>query len=271
MSLAVESRPIDCYPLTQDNTADSAGVPWEGRSFQENPDAADDGSAPERVIEAIRRFRVHEVGVAEVVMALHGARLLLPLLANRGEEGIGARGQIVDKTQELALVTTAGPDGRAVLPAFTSTESMREWNATARPIPIGVPRIALAVAAEGTPLIVVDPGSATQFVVRRPAFRALATGELWAPCFEDPEVLEAFVASSSDEAALAMVQLAPGDPDARLMGSELLVQLSVREGLSKEELDAMVARLGERWAADALIVERVDSIGVVVESVKFGV
>jgi hypothetical protein len=253
--------------MTADTPGDSAGVPWEGRSFHENPDAADDGSAPERVIEAIRRFRAHEVGVAEVVEALHRARLLLPLLATRGDEGVGAHGQLVDKTQELSLVTVAGPDGRPVLPSFTSTETMRGWNASARPIPIAVPRIALAVAAEGTPLIVIDPGTPTHFVLRRPSFRALATGDAWVPCYEDPDVLTAFLESSSREASLVAIQLAPGDPDARLAGAELLVQLSVRDGLERSELDALVARLGERWAADALIAERVDSIGVVVEGV----
>lgn len=250
-----------------DNTADSAGVPWEGRSFHENPDAADDGSAPERVIEAIRRFRAREVGAAEVVEALHDARLLMPLIAARGDDGVGPHGQVVDKTQELSMVTAAGPDGRPVLPAFTSTETMRAWNAAARPIPIVVPRIALAAAASQTPLIVVDPASQTFFVLRRPSFRALATGERWTPCFEDTEVLDAFLESSSGEGSLVAMQLAPGDPDATLAGAELLVQLSVREGLEKSELDEMVARLGERWAADALIADRVDSIGVVVEPV----
>lgn len=246
---------------------DSAGVPWEGRSFHANPDAADDGAAPPRVVEAIRRFRAGELGVAEVVSALHDARLLLPLLATRGDEGVGAHGQIVDKTQELSLVTAAGPDGRPVLPAFTSVDTMREWNPTARPIPIVVPRIALAVASEGTPLIVVDPGTPTMFVVRRPAFRALATGETWAPSFEDPVVLQAFLDSSAGEGALVAVQLAPGDPSARLAGAELLVQLSVQEGLAEPELDALIARLGARWSADETIAERVDSIGVVVERV----
>jgi hypothetical protein len=251
-------------------STDSAGVPWEGRSFHENPDAGDDGSAPPRVVEAIRRFRAREVGVSEVVEALHDSRLLLPLLATRGDEGVGAHGQLVDKTQELALVTTEGPDGRAVLPAFTSAETMRGWNPSARPIPVVVPRIALAVAAEGTPLIVVDPGSPTQFGLRRPSFRALATGERWVPCFEDPEVLEAFLASSAGERQLAAVQLAPGDPDARFDGPELLVQLSVHEGLEKDQLDAMIARLGTRWAADGVIADRVDSIAVVVERIRSG-
>jgi hypothetical protein len=247
--------------------SDSAGVPWEGRSFHANPGADDDGTAPPRVIEAIRRFRAAELGVREVVAALHDSRLLLPLLATRGDEGVGAHGQLVDKTQELALVTTAGPDGRAVLPAFTSVDTMGRWNHGARPIPIVVPRIALAVAAEGTPLIVIDPGTETMFVVRRPAFRALATGEAWLPSFEDPAVLQAFLDASAGEEALAALQLAPGDPTARLAGPELLVQLSVRDGLGAGDLDALVARLGERWATDALIAERVDSIGVVVERV----
>jgi hypothetical protein len=247
--------------------SDSAGVPWQGRSFHENPDASDNGTAPARVIEAIKRFRASEVGMHEVLGALRTERLLLPLLSVRGDEGTGAHGQVVDKTQELSLVTAASPDGRPALLAFTSVDTMRTWNPTARPIPIEVPRIALAVASEGTPLIVVDPGAETMFVVRRPAFRALATGEVWVPSFEDPEVLRAFVGASSGEDALVAVQLAPGDPASRLAGAELLVQLSVRAGLSEDELSALIGRLGERWTADALIAERVDSIGVVVERV----
>lgn len=247
--------------------SDSAGVPWEGRSFHANPDADDDGAAPPRVIEAIRRFRAAELGVADVLDALRGSRLLLPLLAERGDEGVGAHGQLVDKTQELSLVTAAGPDGRPALLAFTSVDAMRTWNAAARPIPVVVPRIALAAAAEGTPLIVVDPGSDTMFAVRRPAFESLATGAAWTPSYEDPEVLRAFLDASAGEKPLVAVQLAPGDTGARLAGAELLVQLSVREGLPEGDLEAMIARLGERWAASEPIAQRVDSIGVVVERV----
>ncbi|MEZ5190976.1 MAG: SseB family protein [Schumannella sp.] len=245
---------------------DSAGIPWEGR-VNDNPDADDDGTAP-GAIEAIRRFRASEVGTREVLEARRA--LLLPLLAVRGDEGTGPHGQLVDKTQELSIVTTAAPDGRATLVAFTSVDAMRAWDPSARPIPIQVPRIALAAAAEGTPLIVVDPvpirpGEDTIFAIRRPAFRALATGERWTPSYEDPEVLDAFLASSGREPVLVAVQLAPGDPQARLAGAELLVQLTVHDGLPEEELRSLIARLGERWAADAVIAERVDSISVVVE------
>jgi hypothetical protein len=247
--------------------SDSAGVPWAGRSFHANPDAGDDGSAPPRLIEAMTRFRAGELGVADVVAALHEVRLLVPLLAVRGDEGVGAFGQTVDKTQELSLVTAAGPDGRPVLPAFSSADTMREWNPSARPIPIAVPRIALAAASEATPLIVVDPGAPTMFVVRRPALRALATGEPWVPSFEDPEVLQAFLDASAAEQALAALQVAPGDPTARLTGAELLVQLAVRTGLPEGELSALLERLSGRWAAHEVIAERVDSIRVVIEQV----
>jgi hypothetical protein len=247
--------------------SDSAGVPFEGRSFHENPGAGDDGTAPPRLLEALRRFRAREVGAAEVVAALTGSRLLIPLVAVRGDEGVGAQGQLVDKTQELSIVTVAGPDGRPVLPAFTSVAALSVWDAAARPIPIEAARVALAAASEGTPSIVLDPGSPTEFAVRAPAFEAVATGANWTPSYVDETVLDAFLASSAHEEALRAIQLAPGDPDARLAGPELLVQLSVRAGLERDELDALLARLQASWAADPVITARVDSIGVWVDRV----
>ena len=248
-------------------TADSAGVPFEGRSFHENPGASDDGSAPPRLLQALIRFRASEVGASEVVAALHGARLLIPLVAVRGDEGVGAHGQLVDKIQELSIVTVAGPDGRSVLPAFTSVDAMQRWDAHARPIPIDAARVALAAASEGTPVIVIDPVSSTEFAVRAPAFEALATGSPWIPCFDDQAVFQAFRAAGAGEEAVRAIHLAPGDPDARLAGPELLVQLSVRTGLSSRELDALLGRLQEAWAADPVIVARVDSIGVTLNRV----
>ena len=242
--------------------ADSAGIPFEGRRFHENPAADDDGSAPVRVIEAIRRLRAGELGIAEVVAALHTERLLVPLIAEAGDEGIGPYGQKVDKTQELSIVTVAGPDGRSVLPAFTSVDAMRIWNPEARPIPIQASRIALAAAAEGTPLIVVDPGSDTQTVVRGPAFRALATGEDWTPAFDDLEVAEAFGTSVAEEDAVRAIGLAPGDPNAVLTGAEVLVVLQLDPALDDAVRGELLARVQGRWSADDLIASRVDSIAV---------
>jgi hypothetical protein len=246
--------------------ADSAGIPFDGRSFHANPSADDDGSADSRLIESVLRFRARELGLSEVVAALGAARLLIPLVADRGDEGIGVHGQLVDKTQELALVTVAGPDGRTVLPVFSSVEAMRVWNPAARPIPVTAPRAALAAAAEELGALVLDPGSVTEVAVRRTAFEALATGVAFIPCFLDERVLEAFLEATAGERAVRAVQLAPGDPDAQLAGPELLVQLTLEAGLDRPALDALLTRLGDAWAASPVIATRVDSIAIRLES-----
>lgn len=246
--------------------ADSAGIPFEGREFHANPAADDDGSADPRLVEAVRRFRSRELGMPEVVAALGTARLLVPLVTDRGDEGIGAHGQVVDKTQELALVTVAAPDGRTVLPVFSSVDAMRIWNPVARPIPVAAPQAALAAAADDLGALVLDPGSPTEFALRRTGFEALATGARLVPCFTDERVLDAFLAATASEPAVRAVQLAPGDPDARLAGPELVVQLTLEGGLDRDDLDALLARLGDTWAASSVIATRVDSIAVRLES-----
>lgn len=242
--------------------ADSAGIPFEGRRFHENPGAGDDGSAPPALIQAIQRLRAGECGIQDVVAALHAERVLVPLVAVAGDHGVGPFGQTVDKTQELSIVTVAAPDGRSVLPVFSSVDAMRTWDPAARPVPIDAPRVALAAASEGTALIVLDPGSETQTVVRQPAFRALATGEAWTPSFEDAEVAAAFGSSVEDEPAVTAVGLAPGDPEARLAGPELVVLVQLSGEIPEEERRALLTRLQGRWSNDALIASRVDSITV---------
>jgi hypothetical protein len=242
--------------------ADSAGVPWEGRSFEHGAPSDDDGRAPERLVEALRRFRSRELGEAEVVDALRDSRLLIPLVAVLGDSGTNEHGRLVDKSQELSIVTVEGPDGRNVLPVFTSVAAMSAWNPMARPVPADGPRVALAAAGEGTDLVVLDPTSETEFAIRRPALWAIAKGERWIPSYLDEEVLGEFLRAAEPEPAIVAVQLAPGDPDARLTGAELLVQLSLVDGLDRAELDGLLRRVQERWAASGLIADRVDSIAV---------
>lgn len=251
---------------------DSAGQPWEGRTFEPNHAADDDGSAPEHLLEAIRRFRARELGEIEVVDAIRSARLLIPLVAHLGEaddhghasdhEHEGVNGLRIDKSQELAIVTVTGPDGRTVLPAFTSVDAMRAWNPEARPIPAGAVRVAAAAVHEGTDLVVVDPTSETEFVLRRPTILAIAQGTLWAPSHQDPAVLAAFVEGVSGEPSVASVELAPGDPDARLAGPELVVRLELAPGLTREDLADLLGRVQQRWSTSELIASRVDSMRV---------
>lgn len=242
--------------------ADSAGVPWEGRSFEENPHAGDDGSADPGLMAALLRFRAGEGSQAEVVDAFRASRVLIPLIAEKGEEGVAPSGLGVDKTQELSIVTVAAPDGRRVQPVFSSVESMSRWDATARPIPVEAVRVALAASAEDTDMIVLDPASDTEFIIRRPAVWAIAQGQPWEPSFQSPEVFAALQESVGHELAVIDVAVAPGDPDARLRGPELVVVLELVDGLQREVLDAVLARLAQRWAADDRIAVLADSLTV---------
>ncbi len=245
---------------------DSAGQPWKGRSFQSNDHSSDDGSAPEHLAEALRRYRAREVTEVEVVDAFRSSRLLIPLVAHAGEEGETEAGLKVDKTQELSIVTVQGPDGRTVMPVFSSVAAMSRWNPTSRPVPADGVRVALAAASEHTDLVVLDPVSDTEFAIRRPAVWAIAQSLEWMPSFTDPDVLQSFRQSVASELAVTDVHLRAGDPDARLAGPEVVVTLELLAGLTRPELDAVLARLAQRWAADDVIATRVDSLAVTLSS-----
>jgi hypothetical protein len=243
--------------------ADSAGFPWAGRTFDSHDDAFadDDGLADPAVLAAIAALE-DGGSQSEVVSALGSARLLIPLVAEAGEVGETPDGRLVDKTQELSIVTVAGPDGRTVMPAFTSVQAMQAWDATARPIPVEARRVAMAAASEDTQLVVLDPTSTSEYVLRRPAVWAIGQDLPWTPCFEDPAVGQAFADSVTGESAVARVELSPGDPLGRFAGPELTVGLALHPGLDREQVGALVGRLQQRWTADAVIAERVDSMRV---------
>ena len=250
--------------------ADSAGVPWQGRSFGEHPSSADDGSAPPQLMVVLERFRAGGCSTLDVIEAIRVSRLLIPLVAelvvaeNSDAEHLGAehRGRNGDKSANLGVVTVAAPDGRRVLPVFSSVDAMTVWNPDARPVPSDAVRVGLAAASEGTELVVLDPGSVSEFVIRRPAVWALAQSLPWVPSFLDDEVLAAFLAAAAPEASVAAVLLDAGDPNARLAGPELDVAVAIRPGLARAELEAVLRRLSDRIGADEVIAARVDSLAI---------
>jgi hypothetical protein len=239
---------------------DSAGTPWAGRHFEHNASSNDDGSAPPALLAAIDAFHTGTTGEADVVAAIRASRLLVPLVARLDEAGTNDHGHTVDKSAELAIVTVTAPDGRAVLPAFSSTDAMRTWNPTARPVPADAVRVALAAASENTDLVVLDPGSASEFVVRRPAVWAIGQSRDWTPSYQDPEVLSAFT-GITDERVVG-VDLSAGDPSGILAGPELLVTLELIPGLDRAGLDDLLAGLQLAWSRHPVISDRVDSLGV---------
>jgi len=254
-------------PDTDPRGHDSAGVPWEGRSFEPNPHSDDDGSADPALLAALTAPRDSAARQIAVVDAYRAARLLIPLVAEKGalrqaQGPIGPHGLAVDKTQELSIVTVAAPDGRRVLPVFSSVQAMQRWDAAARPVPADGIRTALAASGEDTDLIVIDPGSDTEFVIRRPAVWAIAQGQPWEPSPTSPEVFAALQGSIGGELAVLDLSVEAGDPSARLRGPELIVRLELIGGLDQVELDAVLSRLARRWAADDRIAVLVDSLTV---------
>ncbi|PRI10784.1 SseB family protein [Leucobacter massiliensis] len=267
--------------LVPGGAADSAGFPWAGRTFEhhETAFAGDDGRAPQAFAEAVERLRgaaraatphatadaLAELAEAhaEALLALSASRVLIPLLAEAGGTGLTPDGRTVDKSQELSIVTVASPDGRTVMPVFSSVGTMRAWHAEARPIPVPGPQAALAAAQEQTELIIVDPGTPErEFGVRRTQLEAVALGERTAPAWADPRVLDAFRASLAGEDRVLGIALLPGDPQARLLAPETDVVLRIAAGLDRAALGGLVGELQQRWARDAVIAARVDSLRV---------
>lgn len=241
---------------------DSAGQPWAGRSFEQNDLAGDDGSAPAELLLALARFRAREIGEESVIDALRDSRLLIPLIAELGESATSSHGLTMDKSQELSIITVAGPDGRSVLPVFSSTAAMTAWNPLARPVPADAVRVALAAAQEQTDLVVLDPTGETEYVIRRPALWAIAQSHPWTPSYASQPVAQAFSDSIATELSVLSVSLVAGDPASRLAGPELVVRLELIDGLTQAELDATLSRLATRWSGNDVIATGVDSLRV---------
>lgn len=208
--------------------ADSAGRPWQGRSFQHHDTAyaGDDGSAPAAYLEAVAGLAAGTEHRGAVVDALRGERLLVPLLAAAGETGIDERGRTIDKTQELSIVTVQAPDGGTILPMFSHVTAMQAWNSRARPVPTSVQRAA-AAALDGPARVVVDPGGESEFVFTRTMLEALLADAPWTWGVEDAAVHAAIANALFAQPAVRAVVLATGDPRSRLAGPELEVHALV--------------------------------------------
>ena len=253
--------------INKDRFADSAGVPWEGRAFESNPFADDDGSARPQLIEALAEFQM-SADASKVFVELSKSRLLIPLLANLGESGEGAHGQTVDKSADLSIVTVKTPDGETGLPVFSSVQAMSLWNSTARPVPTDAIRAALAAASEDTKRIVLDPGSPTEFVLRRPAIEAMAKQLGWTPPHLNRDLFKALTASLQGNPNITGLSLRSGDLLSRLKGPELIIDLEMKPGLAKSELGESVNLLLADWAKIPMLASLVDSMKVEIQAAR---
>jgi len=245
---------------------DSAGRSWEGRSFDQNAFADDDGKAPAELIGAIDKFRSGEVGAELVVDQIRVSRLLVPLLANLGESEEGAHGHKVDKSAELSIVTVKSPDDQDSLVVFSSVESMTLWNKESRPVPTDAIRVALAAASQMSTRVVLDPGSKSEFVIRRPAIAKIAQSLPWIPPEKNPEVLKVLGESIAGEELVVEVKASTADPTSRLAGAELEVSLQLKPGAAPELVRELIERVSSFWSKSEDFASSVDSVSIKLRS-----
>jgi hypothetical protein len=245
-----------------DRFADSAGIPWAGRSFDANQNQNDDGRAPEHLLQALKDFANQTISAEKVVDALRGSRLLIPLVANLGESGEDPHGRTVDKSAELSIITVSTPDNQVALPAFTSVMAMQAWNPKARPVPNQARVVALAAASENSTRLVIDATSEHEFVLRRPAIAALAQDLPWQSAETNLLVRNAVDQAIDSIEHIERFTLLSGDQLSRLAGPELVVVLYLAPGLSSAELESIEGQIFERLANATEFVAAVDSMAI---------
>ena len=245
--------------MAGDHHSDSSGVPWEGRTFLDNPHAGDSGETPADVAECLNVWRAGTGTFTDLVAAFAVNRFLIPLVAHAGDDFDLDHPVMEDKVQELSVITVAGPSGEKVIPAFTSVAAMSVWNSDARPIPIEAQRVALAAASEQTDRIVVNPGT-DSIVLRRPVVWSIAQGNAYVAPWESAQ----FLAETRNLLAgidnLVEVDVGPGDPHATGDGPDVTLLLALPEGLSADQVHTLIAAVQDRISGNDLFVNRVDAL-----------
>lgn len=279
-----------------ENTADTAGVPWEGRDLtgpglegSKNPlhiFDEDDGTTPAEWTEVMGRLETSEADETHVTAVLAGLRVfaaVVPTLAvddadvhdhadHSGHEHDLSTG---DKAADVALVTMRAPDGRQALPVFTSVPALTAWNRHARPVAVWMPRACLSAVDEGCELVVVDPGAEHTYVVRRPAVWALAQQKDWTPSYWDQQIAEEIGTVADLVPGLLNLGLAPGagvateSASGQVMngggaGPELQVVAMPVKDADETAVRLMTTTLRMLLAELPLLTERADSVQITV-------
>ncbi|MBG0830947.1 SseB family protein [Planomonospora sp. ID67723] len=161
----------------------------------------DDGGADVSVTSALAGYSAGTAGAGEVVAALSGARLLVPVVALLTSSEVGEHGLRQEKESEMALPKLVGKDGREAVLAFTGAETLKRWRPDARPIQSTVPQVCQAAAHEGAAAVVVDVAGPVPFVIEGDvlaAFAAVGSGTLDRLAADVPGVTVARMAQTAE-------------------------------------------------------------------------
>ncbi|KAF4411069.1 MULTISPECIES: SseB family protein [Streptomyces] len=173
--------------------------------------ADDDGSADPRLAAALAAYADDRGAEPEVLAALPGTRLLVPVVAVLGEAETGPDGLRREKSSDMAVPTLQGPGGRRALPAFTSTESLARWDPAARPVAVPLHQALRAAAQERADTVVLDLAGPVPYQLSGPALLALAEGRASTDPLRDPAVTEALRNVLAADPAVRRAGLVPAE------------------------------------------------------------
>jgi hypothetical protein len=253
--------------------ADSAGIPFEGREFHDHPFKDDDGSRPPALGQALDGVRQALAGVDDDVLALAAStlvntlrtdRVLVPLVAEAGEMGVTDGGRVVEKSQELSIVTVEGPAGHPTGLMFSSVDDMAAWRTEARPIPVEAARVAAWALTENVPHVVVDAGSGNPVVCRRGMLWSLVSDEDYVAPWQQEAVVEALRAAHlwGKVPGLVSASVRSGWRLDHGVGPDCVVTVALEPGLEREGIDKVTQTVAAHWAGVTEALSLVDGIRI---------
>ncbi|MFF7195137.1 SseB family protein [Streptomyces sp. NPDC008079] len=189
----------------------------------------DDGSADAALADALTGYARDPGTEAAVVAALHGGRLLVPVVAVLGEAETGEDGLRREKSSDMAVPTIQAPDGRRALPAFTSVAALARWRPEARPVAVPLAQALQALAHEGADTLLIDLAGPVTYELTGPALRAAALGPGRADPTADPAVREALRAAVAAEPGVVRAHLTAGTDGDGTLGLVLAPDADVQE------------------------------------------
>lgn len=183
-----------------------------------DPGFAGDTGAPDPALAAALAAAGSDDGrLPEVLAALHGARVLAPVVAVLAESAVTGSGLVVDKRADIAVPLLVSADGARAVPVFTGLEALARWDPAARPVPVTGPRAAEVALAEAAEALLVDLAGPHPATLGAAELHALATGRGLVPAYADEALRVAVhrVLAGVPEVAAGWLSPWPGS-DARL-------------------------------------------------------
>jgi hypothetical protein len=210
--------------------------------------AADDGSSDPTLAAVLAARAEGSVSDRDLVHALLGRRVMVPLVAVLDEADDKAEGLRREKDSHMAVVSIVGVDGRAALLAFTSVAAMAAWDSTARGIPALAETVGRAALEDGAAAVLLDIAGPARATIAGRALEVLASGVPWPAPYDDPEVQDAVAQVLGRLAGLSAYQVLQGDGDA-----DLTVLVEADDDTDVATLAGLVA---EALADDLVVTDR---------------